>query len=436
MCPNFKEKRGLEQLISTVRDDRKGKNKVVIVIASYKGNDILREHLKYLKNQTFKKFDVAIIYGTDDKFLPTPEWASIVHIRRKHDFGSAWAYYTGEKFFLEEYYDMFIEADNYSFPKSRDLVGKLVEAVQSGNEYAYPKVKYENTSIVTVSGAIRHYACVSRKLAERAGLVYAPFYMYAEDAEYSRRLMNTAKRHTVVDSILDRSYRTKGEFLVTNAYTYYKTKNGIILLRHVDRGLKKIPSLFLTFFSMFYVALFHFLSGNKEAFLEINKGLLAGALLSMKTRKAFNTQLASRTVEKGDFELMLVDYDIKDFYLESVKKLKSYSPRFMAVFYKRDNAATRDLKYFFLPALKIFGKRAAFFTYFGNFPLYTLAPFFCKKLYVYGDGELTTIKENDSVFYRIIFIALSPAIATASLLLFLITIFNPRKLKTYGYGVK
>lgn len=426
----------IDHLTAEIRDDRKGENKVAIIIASYKGNHILKEHLQYLKHQTFKKFDIVIVYGTRDEFLPTPKWASIVHIRRSRDFGSAMAYYTGEKFFLQEKYDMFIEADNYSFPQSKDIVEKLVRAIIAGNEYAYPKIKYRHTQIITVSASIRHYACVKRSLAERVGLAFAPFDMYAEDVEYSRRLLTAAKKHITVDTFLYRSYKIQGDFFVSNTYTYNKTKNNIILLRVIDRGFKKTFSLFLTFFSMFYVAVFNLLIGRREAFLEINRGILAGALLSMKEKKPLNTSSDLKTVMKADFDTVMVDKDTAKFYEHEKEKLQSVtSERMRTVFYNRDNAALEDPKLFFPPVLKIFGKRVVLFIYFGNFFIYTLAPFFCKKLYVYGDGSLVVVKDKDSYVYRAVFFLLFPVIVTLSVLLLLLSIFNPRKIETHGYGL-
>jgi hypothetical protein len=420
-------------MTSEIKDDRKGKNKVAIVIASNKGNSILEEHLKYLESQTFKEFDVVIVYGTDDEFLATPKWASMVHIRRNPGVALDAAFYIGERYFLENGYDMFMEADNYSFPKSRDIMEKLVSAIRAGSEYAYPKIQFEHTKIVSVTTAMRQYACVSRSLAERVGLVYAPFEAYLGDVEYTRRLLRGARKHENVDSILYRSYKPKGALIFPNAYSYHKVKNSTILIRRYDRGISKIPMLFLNFFQNFYIALFHLVSGNTKSFLEINSGIFTGAAFSMKPREVSYVPKPADTVKEADFELVFADYAIKDFYESEKKELAKFSSRFSHVFFRRDWAL--DYKKSVLPAMKIFGKKVCFFIYFGNYFLYTLIPFFSKKIYIYGDGVLSIAKDRDSARYRAAFFLFIPLALTASFVLFLAAAFNPRKIDTYRYGI-
>ena len=91
-------KRGpsLGELVAEVKDNRRKKrSRLTLIIPTFRDNELLEKHITKLANQTFQDFDVIIVYGEEDRFIETPKWASILHIREKGRNGCAGAFYLG-----------------------------------------------------------------------------------------------------------------------------------------------------------------------------------------------------------------------------------------------------------------------------------------------------------------------------------------------------
>ncbi|MCX8175395.1 MAG: hypothetical protein N3E51_04275, partial [Candidatus Micrarchaeota archaeon] len=79
----------LESLQGETKDCRRRKRgEVLLIIPSYHDSKRLKRMLDGLARQSFKKFDIAIIYASDDKFVPSRR-LPIIHVRRKIDLGYA-----------------------------------------------------------------------------------------------------------------------------------------------------------------------------------------------------------------------------------------------------------------------------------------------------------------------------------------------------------
>jgi len=186
----------LDELVSEKLDRRKGRSNVAIVMPTYQNYQLIQNHVKELSKQDFRDFDIIIVYEEEDRFIPTPGWASIIHVRRKGRNGAAGGFYVGEKIALEEGYQDIILADDDCLPKSKDLIKNLVEAE---GDVKIPKALYFNEEISGIE-IINHYGCIKRNVLERAGLTFIPFYLGGDDIEFLGRIKNHGYGITRVNS--------------------------------------------------------------------------------------------------------------------------------------------------------------------------------------------------------------------------------------------
>ncbi|MFH0884465.1 MAG: hypothetical protein V1861_02035 [Candidatus Micrarchaeota archaeon] len=192
----------LEDLVAEIRDGRKGKKRVAIVIPTLNWNEILSEHLKRLSGEKFRDFDVVIVYGENDEYLENVYGLPVVHIKRRYDCGSAGGFYIGERFAFDEGYEAVILADNDALPDSDSLVGELVRAVDSGADIALPKVRNKPGEEGRTIDIIAQYGCMGRRILEKTGLAYFPFYFGGEDIEHLERMRRMGAKVAYVESFV------------------------------------------------------------------------------------------------------------------------------------------------------------------------------------------------------------------------------------------
>jgi len=191
----------LPELVGEIRDERGGKRrKAAIVIPTRNGNDLTDRHLRLLSAQTCRDFDVIMVYGENDAFLPHTYGVPAVHLRRSMDCGSAGGFYTGEKFALENGYETLILADNDCFPESASLVKDLLKGTDNGTDVIFPGVRNIGGKKPERRGTLPQYGCMRAQMLTKVGLTYLPFYFGGEDNELLRRIMNHGYRIGYVNS--------------------------------------------------------------------------------------------------------------------------------------------------------------------------------------------------------------------------------------------
>lgn len=176
----------LDGLFSEIRDDRKGRKEAAIIIPTFSAQDLLKKHLDKLSKQDTGLFDILIVYGMDDRFIETPHWAGILHLRRSWDFGSAGAFFAGEKKAVAEGYDKIILADDDCFPVSSDLVKKICQALD-GSMIVKPRISLP-PRIEMMETVLPQYGGIRREAFEKAGYSYLPLYSGGEDLDLEERL--------------------------------------------------------------------------------------------------------------------------------------------------------------------------------------------------------------------------------------------------------
>ncbi len=254
MGQDFKEEwlyRGpsLDEIVSESRDDRRGgQRRLAVIIPSYRDGAVLKAHLERLSKQTCRDFDVIAVYGEGDRFIAAPQ-ASVLHIRRRFDIGSAGAFYAGEKKAIAEGYEYLIMADDDCLPESPHLLESIVESLKDSH-VAYPRVSYGGEA--ARNGWIHHYAGMRREVLERVGFSYLPLYMGGEDVELECRIMAAGFRLSTVRALaahpMYRPYH-----LLDGPKAYYYCRGALIQL-NLLRGFSVFENIFLVLFSAMILA--------------------------------------------------------------------------------------------------------------------------------------------------------------------------------------
>jgi GT2 family glycosyltransferase len=226
----------LEDLVAEIRDMRNGRKRIAIAIPTRNWNEILSEHLKRLSAQTFRDFDVIIVYGEDDEYLDDVCGLQVVHIRRKSDCGSAGGFYIGEKFAFDEGYDRVILADNDALPDSGSLVLELVRAVDSGADIALPKVRNKKGGEARTIDIIAQYGCMSSAMLKKAGLTFFPFYFGGEDIEHLERMRRHGAKIAYVESCALHPPASASMFIVKPSKKLHHLR-GLILFSYLGKSV-------------------------------------------------------------------------------------------------------------------------------------------------------------------------------------------------------
>ncbi len=194
----LREGPGLEELCIKAGDTRKGRKRIAVVVPTLGKKSLVEEHLRRLAAQTSGGFDVVVVYGADDSVARVPEGLGCVHLRGRSDFGSAGAFYAGERFALDEGYGKIVLADDDCLPLSEDLVQRLDEATES-SDVALPKIAYGDAA-PSAGNLINHYGCVRARAFRLGGLTYAPLFFGGDDIELMTRLSGSGCTLAFADS--------------------------------------------------------------------------------------------------------------------------------------------------------------------------------------------------------------------------------------------
>jgi hypothetical protein len=181
-------------------DERRGKPKgTLVVVASYRDSARLRAMLGALASQSFRDFDVAVIYGQGDNFVRA-RGISAVHVKRKTDLGFAGAVYLGQCMALAGGYEYFMALDVDRLPARPDSFALLHrEASKSGSDYVAGGLLGHGFSTTNFLGAL-----VRTRLLLKAGLYALPLYLGFEDIEFHYRLTSSGAKFSFLPQATSR----------------------------------------------------------------------------------------------------------------------------------------------------------------------------------------------------------------------------------------
>jgi len=190
----------MELLAGGIEDARRGeRGKILFVIASYHDNSRLKGLLAALEEQEFQKFDVLVVYAPDDEFVHSGK-LSMLHMRRKEDFGFAGALYLGQLVALRDRYEYFLETDVDRLPCSRSSLLHLYDASERENaQYAIGRIAPQSPDSETARmGEDYHspflWGLVRTEVLRATGLYALPLYIGFEDQEFHYRLIKLCKK--------------------------------------------------------------------------------------------------------------------------------------------------------------------------------------------------------------------------------------------------
>lgn len=215
--PSLKELQG-----ETDDRRRKEKGEMLFIIAAYHDNKRLAKMLDALSKQGFKRFDVAIIYAKDDKFLHDKR-LSIIHIKRKTDLGFAGAIYLGQLVALKYRYKYYMATDVDKYPYSEKSIALLYDAAEKdGLDYVRGRFVFSggnyppNVAVPTKTKLDTGkwfgktwpflWGLTKTRTLEKIGLYPLPLYLGADDCEYDYRLARGHLKKANIDAAIFSTY--------------------------------------------------------------------------------------------------------------------------------------------------------------------------------------------------------------------------------------
>ncbi len=325
----FQKPPALSDMVFEARDTRRGKsgkplsalplgikasekNDILIIVPSYHDNFRLGKLLRYLEGQTFKNFDVAIIFAKDDKFVSNKS-LSLYQVKRNIDAGFAGSVYLGQLLALREGYKYYIFTDVDRVPHTSSVLSKFHHtAEKSGADYVFGNnlVKgyffrsdeffdFKNP-MATPSNCV--FSLIRTSTLHETGLYALPLYIGYEDVEFEYRLKKATKSQVHIDELAYESYNSpaKNPFLKN----FGGQDMGYLYIYPTMLGIYNFPqsSNHLGFFREFRV-FFIMLLAQKFSALRI-PGLAAFEENAKKCRfaktygKGVSSELMKKAVEK------------------------------------------------------------------------------------------------------------------------------------------
>ncbi len=296
----------LSELVAEVLDNRKNKKaKLAVVIPSFKNNSLLKKQLDKLSEQTFRDFDIIAVYGKDDDFVDTPEWASMLHIKEQSRTGSAGAFYIGQKKALEDGYELITLADNDCIPISEGLLEKFSDAAKKGADVMLPDIIYVPSEKSQKGYVIHHYGCMKNEVFRKIGLSFLPFYFGGEDFELSERITDNGFKIHNLDSLVSHP-KNKPALISSEKRKYYCGRGELEALLINGKYLRAFT------YMVFYLemGLAFMLMGKKNLAGEIFRSVRNAA--SMEFFKS-RSEPVDETIEAsvpGNFDIILGEENI------------------------------------------------------------------------------------------------------------------------------
>lgn len=257
----------LQELVAERKDERKpDRGKIALIIPTFQDNSLLIAQIEALKSQSFKGFDIIVIYGMNDRFIQKPDWASMLHIRQRSRQGSAGSYYTGQKIAIEEGYESIVLSDNDCMPESDSLIEDMVLMMDGGAQVVMPNQILGTQRKGHILNMPHYYGCMSREALIKSGLTYLPLFYGGDDIDLIERIRHHGFTIDHVDSSASHP-RIKPAILVNPWKRFYCTRGEIKSLLMRSKHLNAFLLIYIfTMMGLCYHAFGRRTTGN--AFLK------------------------------------------------------------------------------------------------------------------------------------------------------------------------
>ncbi len=287
---------GLDELVSARQDDRRKKRgKTAIIIPCRKKASFLEEHVRRLGRQDSGDFDVIAVYGEEDGFIAS-EGVGMLHLRRAFDFGSAGAFYSGQRCALEEGYENIIMADDDCWPAEDGIVRRLAKALET-HPVVKPKIRFMPSGKRSES-VICQYGAMRREVLENVGLTYLPLYSGGEDFDLERRICDGGFRIEVIDAVA--THPDGAPFVMFNPDRLHHYSRGMFLNLLLS---KRYPRAALVLSIHFFMAFVMWLNGfQRGAEGYARAAWSAAGMHLMREEMGGAGPLCARAIEPPDVE--------------------------------------------------------------------------------------------------------------------------------------
>ena len=408
-------------LISYEKKYGKCDNDLIIVISAFVNYDLLLRHLGYLSEQTFQKFDVLLILGVpfDDKklgeYLKKRKFRfGVILAKENKRRGCSGAFFTGQKYVLENNYRYMIMADDDCMPIDKQLVENLYKNREK--RYLSGKVDLRVTKdfvIKSPDAGASHYTLYDTDILRKYGLYYMPLFHGADDGEYFERIR---EKKYIIDNYVEHPYSFGGKFVLANldrAMLFF-----IASLCIMKNPRSTIHNLAL--FSFFLpVYLIFFPSYGKKLFFILSELLLTytfGKKASEKIKSGFETFISSE----------------KDISIENFRIIDDANPEYTI------KAQSNKILSIMLNAASNLRKNIVTKNTFSYLKIVALA-ITARKIYAKtGDDRYLLIADNSNPITHLLrilcFILLFP-VFFAAMFIFFIPIKIIKQPNTLGYGL-
>lgn len=253
-------------------------SKCADVVVTFNRKTLLRENIEALLAQSFTDHDILIIDnastdGTKEMVLTLGN-PKIKYYNTGRNLGGSGGFSYGMRIAIEEGYQYAWLMDDDSMPEKDALESLVHKAELLQNDFSfmtslvywtdnnvfpmnYPRFEYKKIAktlcrylqefkIVPITVCSFVGCFVNLQVAEKVGLPIADFFIYADDVEYTHRLLREKPAYLDMDSaILHKAPSNKGADIVTASADrinrfYNQSRNGMYIARKEKEVLKRV----------------------------------------------------------------------------------------------------------------------------------------------------------------------------------------------------
>ncbi len=179
---------------SKIQDNRSSK-KSIALFSPAGDKKMLELFVSIIKKQSFKDFDVLLIYPKGAEFF-NDDSLSIINAEEKLPLGTSGCFFAGQVFLYQQGYDIIINVDLDAIPSTPDLLSNLISKAIEKKIVCVPLSASEE-KIIPGRFIINHYGAFPRSVFDNIGFVTPYFWRGAEDWDMAQRL----QKHNLIEVV-------------------------------------------------------------------------------------------------------------------------------------------------------------------------------------------------------------------------------------------
>lgn len=293
--------------------------KICAVVVTCNRKKLLKENLNSLINQTYKDFDILLIDnastdGTKEYIKDEIENKTIKvkYINTEANLGGAGGFNIGVKEALKQGYDFAWLMDDDTIPTKTALESLVNKSKILNNQFSFlsslckwtdgsicemnrqnitrkvlDNIEKINDNLVYIEKATFVSFFVKLKLVKKVGLPISDFFIYADDWEYSLRLLKEENAYLDCDSIVIHKMKENKSAEITKIpkdrvnRIYYDFRN-TFYIRRKYMGAKKVILFFIEYICLELKIIFKAKNSRIKRIWYLTKGFITGMFFNPK----------------------------------------------------------------------------------------------------------------------------------------------------------